>query len=77
MVWAKIQHANPSGEQPYGTICWRVTYVMRLGLRKAILWFIVLRSAVDSSKFQKDIRCIREKEAWHYAMTNDFEPEAA
>ncbi len=50
---------------------------MRLGLRKAILWFIVLRSAVDSSKFQKDIRCIREKEAWHYAMTNDFEPEAA
>ena len=37
----------------------------------------ILEDITAESPWEKDIRCIREKEAWHYAAMNDFEPEAA
>ncbi|MEI7672901.1 MAG: hypothetical protein WCK00_12395 [Deltaproteobacteria bacterium] len=37
----------------------------------------ILEDITAESPWEKDIRCIREKAAWHYAAVNDFEPEAA
>lgn len=37
----------------------------------------ILEDIAAESPWEKDIRCLREKEAWHYAAMNDFEPEAA
>ena len=37
----------------------------------------ILEDITAESPWEKDIRCIREKVAWHYAAVNDFEPEAA
>ncbi len=37
----------------------------------------ILEDITAESPWEKDIRCIREKAAWHYAAVNDFEPEVA